>query len=77
MTLQVSGIEDIAWDEEAFDSLVLPNEEKDLLLAFSESKINREVEFDDFITGKGKGIIMLLSGPPGTGKTLTAESSKR
>jgi len=72
--LQVAGIEDIAWDEEAFESLVLPNEEKDLLLAFSESKINKEVNFDDFITGKGKGIIMLLSGPPGTGKTLTAES---
>lgn len=26
------------------------------------------------IEGKGKGIIMLLSGPPGVGKTLTAES---
>jgi len=74
LMLQVDGLDDIPWDEEAFDSLVLPNEEKDLLLAFAESKINKEVDFDDFITGKGKGIIMLLSGPPGTGKTLTAES---
>ncbi|UZP41896.1 hypothetical protein NXS19_009712 [Fusarium pseudograminearum] len=30
--------------------------------------------FDDIISGKGKGIIMLLSGGPGIGKTLTAES---
>ena len=29
-------------------------------------------QFDDFITGKGKGIIMSLEGPPGSGKTLTA-----
>ena len=28
--------------------------------------------FDDFITGKGKGVIMSLEGPPGAGKTLTA-----
>ncbi|TEY63314.1 hypothetical protein BOTCAL_0156g00220 [Botryotinia calthae] len=30
--------------------------------------------FDDVISGKGKGIIFLLSGGPGIGKTLTAES---
>lgn len=30
--------------------------------------------FDDIISGKGKGIIMLLSGGPGIGKTLTAEA---
>lgn len=30
--------------------------------------------FDDFITNKGKGMILLLSGPPGVGKTLTAEA---
>jgi SpoVK/Ycf46/Vps4 family AAA+-type ATPase len=73
-SFHVSGITDIDWDEDAFDSLVLPNEEKDLVLAFAQSKINAETSFDDFIQGKGKGIIMLLSGPPGVGKTLTAES---
>jgi ATPase family associated with various cellular activities (AAA) len=73
-SFHVSGITDITWDEEAFSSLVLPNEEKDLLLAFAQSKIQNESTFDDFITNKGKGIIMLLSGPPGVGKTLTAES---
>ncbi|KAF7942561.1 uncharacterized protein EAE97_006015 [Botrytis byssoidea] len=30
--------------------------------------------YDDVISGKGKGIIFLLSGGPGIGKTLTAES---
>ena len=30
--------------------------------------------FDDFVSGKGLGLIGLLSGPPGVGKTLTAEA---
>lgn len=68
----VDRITDIAWNENAFDSLVLPNDEKELILAFAEGKANSN--FDDFVQGKGKGIIMLLSGPPGVGKTLTAES---
>jgi len=70
----VDGINDVAWNEEAFESLVLPNNEKDLLLAFAEGQANGNSKFDDFIQGKGKGIVMLLSGAPGVGKTLTAES---
>lgn len=70
----VDGISDIEWNEEAFESLVLPNNEKDLLLAFAEGQANGNAKFDDFIQGKGKGIVMLLSGAPGVGKTLTAES---
>ena len=74
-TFNVDGIRDIAWNDDAFDSLVLAEEEKDLLLAFAEGQVNAKPGgFDDFIQGKGKGIIMLLSGPPGVGKTLTAES---
>ena len=70
----VQEVQDIVWNEEAFDSLVLPNDEKDLLLAFAEGQANPNNKFDDFIKGKGKGIVMLLSGAPGVGKTLTAEA---
>jgi ATPase family associated with various cellular activities (AAA) len=77
--LAVESVKDITWND-AFSNLVLPHQEKDLLLAFAESKINASMNestvnvFDDFVDGKGRGVIILLSGSPGVGKTLTAES---
>ncbi|KAJ4304700.1 hypothetical protein N0V90_000227 [Kalmusia sp. IMI 367209] len=70
----IDNIKDIEWNEDAFKSLVAPQEQKDLILSFAESQVKSREDFDDFIHGKGKGIIMLLAGPPGVGKTLTAES---
>lgn len=68
---------EIVWDSQAFDSLVLPKEQenlKDLILAFAKTQSKKLDTFDDVVQGKGRGIIMQLSGPPGVGKTLTAES---
>jgi hypothetical protein len=70
----VDTVSEIAWNNDAFASLVLPEDQKELILAFAESQIQYKQKFDDFVSGKGKGIIMLLSGSPGVGKTLTAES---
>ena len=67
----VSGIK---WNKSAFESLVLPSDHKELILALTESQVQSKDSFDDVIQGKGKGMIILLSGPPGVGKTLTAES---
>lgn len=63
----------VTFNENAYPSLVLPSDYKELLYAFAEAQIG-EVGFDDVIAGKGQGILMLLAGPPGTGKTLTAEA---
>lgn len=68
---------EIEWDSQAFDSLVLPQEQenlKDLILAIAKSQSKQMDNFDDVVQGKGRGIIMQLRGPPGVGKTLTAES---
>ena len=74
LILDLAGVKEIGWNDRAFSSLILPNDTKELVLAFAQAQIQTESAFDDVIEGKGKGIIMLLSGPPGVGKTLTAEA---
>lgn len=73
----IGGVKDITWDSRAFDHLVLPHAQQDLkqlILAFADAHSKGLDGFDDLIQGKGRGVVMLLSGPPGVGKTLTAES---
>ncbi|KAI0532203.1 P-loop containing nucleoside triphosphate hydrolase protein [Xylaria digitata] len=69
----IADISSFIWNQEAFDNLVLNETVKELLSAFVSSDRSDGEEFDDFVQGKGKGLILLLGGPPGVGKTLTAE----
>ena len=74
MDFWVDLVKDITWNDNAFNGLVLPADQKELIMSFAEAQVQNRQTFDDVIQGKGKGIILLLSGPPGVGKTLTAES---
>ncbi|KAL8889315.1 MAG: hypothetical protein Q9205_003480 [Flavoplaca limonia] len=70
----VSGINEIEWNEGAFNSLVLPDSQKSIVKALVESHtFSASRNIDDVIQGKGRGLVAVLHGPPGTGKTLTAE----
>ncbi|MCJ1431655.1 hypothetical protein MMC27_001010 [Xylographa pallens] len=71
----VSGINEIEWNEGAFESLVLPEDQKSIVKALVEShSFQGKKNIDDVIQGKGRGLVAVLHGNPGTGKTLTAES---
>ena len=69
---KVDTIQDIDFNEDAFDSLILQDNVKQMILALVKPHTNESLAFDDVIKGKGKGTIFLLHGEPGTGKTLTA-----
>ncbi|KAI8224684.1 hypothetical protein K4K54_005128 [Colletotrichum sp. SAR 10_86] len=71
---EVDRVHDIEWNTKPFESLVLPDGYKELILAFVESQVKDNDNFDDVINGKGGGLVALLAGAPGVGKTLTAES---
>lgn len=66
-------IQPITWNTEAFDKLVLPSNRKEVLQTLIEAH-TRDLGFDDFIKGKGQGLVINLFGNPGVGKTLTAEA---
>ena len=70
----ISGVHEITYNEDAFNSLVLPPNQKSIVRALVEShKYQGARTIDDVVQGKGKGLVAVLHGPPGTGKTLTAE----
>lgn len=71
----------------AFEQLQLPEAHKDMIHAAVHSHLRkqhlerhinivteREVKSQDFIIGKGRGLLIMLHGAPGVGKTATAEA---
>ncbi|CAB5373441.1 unnamed protein product [Rhizophagus irregularis] len=68
--LYVEFLDEILFDDDAFDQLVMDPIKKDLIFSLVTSK-HKGV---DLISGKGGGCVFLLHGPPGVGKTLTAEA---
>ncbi|KAG2357288.1 P-loop containing nucleoside triphosphate hydrolase protein [Suillus spraguei] len=73
----VRKLEEIHFDEHAWDHLVLNKATKALIKGLVDVTRTTNTSgqvFSDVITGKGGGLIALLHGPPGTGKTLTAEA---
>ncbi len=57
------------YDKKLSEKLILPPEVHGLIAILVEQRSS----FEDVISGKGGGSVILSAGPPGTGKTLTAE----
>jgi ATPase family associated with various cellular activities (AAA) len=69
--LDLDGMTDIQWRDDAWDKLVVEEDKKDMI--YSLVKFHGS-GFTDIIEGKGGGTIFLLHGPPGWGKTASAEA---
>jgi hypothetical protein len=69
----VSHLEPVVWNLDAFSKLVMDTRKRNLVHSLVKSHRNGAETFDDVVSGKGKGLVGLLSGNPGVGKTLTAE----
>lgn len=65
---------EVEWNETLFHSLVMDESLKSTIFRLIKTHSTHSSSFDDFVKGKGKGLIGLLLGPPGSGKTLTAEA---
>lgn len=71
----VDFVEEFQWNDEAYQNLVIPPEQKVLLTTLVEAHDSSPTaKFDDFVEGKGLGLVINLFGNPGTGKSLTAEA---
>lgn len=69
----VEYLVDIKWNDEAFQKLVMKEDRRRLIHGLVKAHKQDGETFDDFVQGKGRGLVCLLAGPPGVGKTLTAE----
>ncbi|KAH9922160.1 P-loop containing nucleoside triphosphate hydrolase protein [Amylocystis lapponica] len=75
LEFSIDHIEKFEWNNQAFDHLVIPPEQKGVLKTLVEShNAGASTKFDDFVPGKGLGLVINLFGNPGTGKSLTAEA---
>ncbi|KAJ6543189.1 hypothetical protein B0H10DRAFT_2244584 [Mycena sp. CBHHK59/15] len=66
----VEKIEPVEWNKDALASLVLPMDRTALLQSLVEAH-HEELSFDNFIKGKGHGLVINLFGPPGVGASST------
>lgn len=71
--MKVDDLKPVQFRERAFSRLVIKDEYKKIIKAMVQAYMLEQPGFSDLVSGKGRGLTVLMHGPPGTGKTLTAE----
>ncbi|MBE3041797.1 hypothetical protein IMZ48_04300 [Candidatus Bathyarchaeota archaeon] len=71
----IDDLGEIRWNPDTFDQLQVDIEIKEAIQGLVRGYSTHATVFDDFIAGKGRGLVFLLHGPPGCGKTMTAGES--
>lgn len=58
----IDDISDIVWNPSSFANLAISSQKKQLVLALAKAHLGESSDhtFDDFVSGKGKGLILLL-----------------
>jgi hypothetical protein len=64
----ITKVAPVSWNADAFANLVVPDEHKNLLRSLIVAH-HEKAGFDDFIRGKGAGLVVNLFGPPGVGES--------
>ena len=62
MECAVGDLEEVQWSPAIFDRLQIPEDNKEILLFVTSSRLRSDggVAFDDFVKGKGRGLNVLL-----------------
>lgn len=67
----IEFVQPFEWNCEAYENLVIPSEQKAVLTTLVEAHTSGPAaKIDDFVRGKGLGLVINLYGNPGTGKCL-------
>jgi hypothetical protein len=59
---RVSKVHNISWNDKIFNNLELPQDTKEMILAMVKTQTSGNLKFDDFVLGKGMGLIFNLHG---------------
>jgi len=73
-SIGVGEFGDVLWNEEAYEDLVIPEDEKDLLLFIAKSHIDHPEKSEPCLDKKTKGTVICLTGPSGSGKTMAVKA---
>lgn len=68
----IDDLSPIDWKPDVLKELQIDGEIKTAIQGLVHGFSAHATTFDDFIDGKGQGLVFLLHGPPGCGKTMTA-----